>query len=152
MPRIREPIAERLGRPHTPKAGLQAGSVCDKKKVPAQLELRGRESLEQRTSPLMNHDITRAPSRKVEPDLSRYANARIPIQQDEALHSLEWHPSKIGHEKPGPNPRGPSRKAKYSMTTDSEPSRAIERWEEPRKGRTLNLKPHAYKRWEGIYA
>lgn len=81
MPRSREPIAERLGRPHTPKAGLQAGSVCDKKKVPAQLELRGRESLEQRTSPLMNHDSTRATSRKVEPDLSRYANARIPIQQ-----------------------------------------------------------------------
>jgi hypothetical protein len=81
MSRIREPIAKRLGRPHTPKAGLQAGSVCDKKKVPAQLELRGRESLEQRTIPLMNHDSTRAPSRKVEPDLSRYANARIPIQQ-----------------------------------------------------------------------
>ena len=71
---------------------------------------------------------------------------------DEALHSLEWHPSKSGHEKPGPNPRGPSRKAKFSMTTDSEPSRAIERWEEPRKGRTLNLKPHAYERWEGVNA
>ena len=32
------------------------------------------------------------------------------------------------------NPRGPSRKAKHSMTTDSEPSRATERWEEPRQG------------------
>ena len=36
--------------------------------------------------------------------------------------------------KPGLNRRGPSRKAKYSMTTDSEPSRATERWEEPRPG------------------
>ena len=36
--------------------------------------------------------------------------------------------------KPGLNWRGPSCKAKYSMTTDSEPSRATERWEEPRPG------------------
>ena len=36
--------------------------------------------------------------------------------------------------KPGLNRRGPSCKAKYSMTTDSEPSRATERWEEPRSG------------------
>jgi hypothetical protein len=51
--------------------------------------------------------------------------------------------------KPGLNRRGPSRKAKYSMTSDSEPSRATERWEEPQKGRTLILKPRAYERWEG---
>ncbi len=62
---------------------------------------------------------------------------------------LDGYPSKIGHVKPGPNPRGPSRKAQYDSTTDSEPSRATERWEEPRQGRTLNLKPRAYKRWEG---
>ena len=30
--------------------------------------------------------------------------------------------------------RGPSRKAKYSLATDSEPSSASERWEEPRQG------------------
>ena len=36
--------------------------------------------------------------------------------------------------KPGLNRRGPSCKAKYAMTTDSEPSRATERWEEPRLG------------------
>ena len=36
--------------------------------------------------------------------------------------------------KPGLNRRGPSCKAKYAMTTDSEPSRATERWEEPRPG------------------
>ena len=33
-----------------------------------------------------------------------------------------------------PNPRGPSRKAKYSLATDSEPSSASERWEEPLLG------------------
>ena len=44
------------------------------------------------------------------------------------------YPSRVGHVKPGLNRRGPSRKAKYSMTTDSEPSRATERWEEPRPG------------------
>jgi len=44
------------------------------------------------------------------------------------------YPSRVGHVKPGLNLRGPSRKAKYQMTTDSEPSRATERWEEPRQG------------------
>ena len=34
----------------------------------------------------------------------------------------------------GLNPRGPSCKAKYSLVTDSELSRAIERWEEPLLG------------------
>ena len=34
----------------------------------------------------------------------------------------------------GLNLRGPSRKAKYSLATDSEPSSASERWEEPRQG------------------
>jgi len=36
--------------------------------------------------------------------------------------------------KVGLNPRGPSRKAKYSLATDSEPSSASERWEEPLPG------------------
>ena len=48
-----------------------------------------------------------------------------------------WSPeeflSKSGHVKPRLNPRRPFRKAKYSLTTDSELSRAIERWEEPRR-------------------
>ncbi len=44
------------------------------------------------------------------------------------------YPSRVGHVKPGLNRRGPSRKAKYAMTTDSEPSRATERWEEPLSG------------------
>ncbi len=35
---------------------------------------------------------------------------------------------------PGLNQRGPSRKAKYYLTTDSELSRATERWEEPLLG------------------
>ena len=36
--------------------------------------------------------------------------------------------------KPGLNQGGPSPKAQYDLTTDSEPSRATERWEEPRPG------------------
>ena len=44
------------------------------------------------------------------------------------------YPSRVGHVKPGLNHGGPSPKAKHSMTTDSEPSRATERWEEPRSG------------------
>ncbi len=35
--------------------------------------------------------------------------------------------SRSGHVEPRLNPRGPSRKAKYSLTTDSEPSRVTER-------------------------
>ena len=56
---------------------------------------------------------------------------------DSPVGENEWSPegflSKSGHVKPRLNPRGPSRKAKYSLTTDSELSRAIERWEEPRQ-------------------
>jgi len=42
--------------------------------------------------------------------------------------------SRTGHVKPGSNLRGPSRKAKYYLATDSERSSASERWEEPRSG------------------
>ena len=56
---------------------------------------------------------------------------------DSPVGENEWSPegflSKSGHVKPRLNLRGPSRKAKYSLTTDSELSRAIERWEEPRQ-------------------
>ncbi len=44
------------------------------------------------------------------------------------------HLSRAQHVKVGPNLRGPSRKAKYSLATDSEPSSASERWEEPLPG------------------
>ena len=56
---------------------------------------------------------------------------------DSPVGESEWSPegflSKSGHVKPRLNPRRPFRKAKYSLTTDSELSRAIERWEEPRR-------------------
>ena len=42
--------------------------------------------------------------------------------------------SRSGHVEPRLNPQGPSCKAKYSLMTDSELSRATERWEEPRLG------------------
>ena len=51
--------------------------------------------------------------------------------------------------KVGLNPGGPSPKAKYSLATDSEPVARAKDGKNPDKGRTLNLKPHAYKRSEG---
>src|SRR6266481_4491180 len=48
--------------------------------------------------------------------------------------SLAEFLSRAGHVKAGSNLRGPSRKAKYSLATDSEPSSASERWEEPLPG------------------
>ena len=50
------------------------------------------------------------------------------------VQPLEGYLSKSGHVKSRLNLRGPSRKAKYSLTTDSELSRATERWEEPLLG------------------
>jgi hypothetical protein len=46
------------------------------------------------------------------------------------------------------NPRGPSRKAKYSLATDSAPVARAKDEKNPDKGRYVNLKPHAYKRSE----
>jgi hypothetical protein len=51
--------------------------------------------------------------------------------------------------KAGLNLRGPSRKAKYSLATDSEPVARAKDGKNPFKGRIVNLKPHAYKRSEG---
>lgn len=48
----------------------------------------------------------------------------------------------------GLNRRGPSRKAKYSSTTDSVPVTRVKDEKNPDKGRIVNLKPHAYKRSE----
>ncbi len=53
------------------------------------------------------------------------------------------------HVKRGLNPRGPSRKAKYSLVTDSEQVARAKDEKNPYKGREKNLKPHAYKRSEG---
>ncbi len=39
---------------------------------------------------------------------------------DESVRDPSWYPSTAGHEQSGGNPRGPSRKAKYSSLTDSE--------------------------------
>jgi hypothetical protein len=48
----------------------------------------------------------------------------------------------------GLNLRGPSRKAKYSLTTDSEEVVRTKDGKNPDKGRIVNLKPRAYKRSE----
>ena len=47
--------------------------------------------------------------------------------------------------KVSPNLRGPSRKAKYSLATDSERVARAKDGKNPDKGRIVNLKPHAYK-------
>ena len=44
------------------------------------------------------------------------------------------HLSRTRHVEASLNLRGPSRKAKYYLATDSEPSSASERWEEPLSG------------------
>ena len=62
--------------------------------------------------------------------------------------ALEEFLSRSGHVEPRLNLRGPSRKAKYYLMTDSELSKVTERWEDPRLGEVLNLKPYAYKRSE----
>ncbi len=49
----------------------------------------------------------------------------------------------------GLNRRGPSRKAKYSLATDSERVARAKDEKNPYKGRIVNLKPPAYKRSEG---
>lgn len=54
--------------------------------------------------------------------------------------------SRTQHVKVSPKRRGPSRKAKYSLVTDSELVARAKDGKNPDKGRTLNLKPHAYKR------
>ena len=63
---------------------------------------------------------------------------RPATEGDSPVHESELPPgrflSKSGHVEPRLNLRGPSRKAKYSPTTDSELSRATERWEEPLLG------------------
>ena len=52
------------------------------------------------------------------------------------------HLSRTRHVKPGLNPRGPSRKAKYSLMTDSELSSASERWKVPRLGEWNSIWNH----------
>ena len=64
------------------------------------------------------------------------------------MKSLVRHLSRTEHVKVGLNRRGPSRKAKYSLTTDSEPVARAKDEKNPYQGRIVNLKPHAYKRSE----
>ena len=61
---------------------------------------------------------------------------------------MSRHLSRAQHVKVGPNPRGPSRKAKYSLATDSAPVARANDGKNPYEGRIVNLKPHAYKRSE----
>ena len=62
---------------------------------------------------------------------------------------MSRHLSRARHVKSGSNLRGPSRKAKYSLATDSERVARAKDGKNPYEGRIVNLKPHAYKRSEG---
>ena len=59
---------------------------------------------------------------------------RVTAPYAKAVSSPEGYLSRSGHVEPRLNLRGPSRKAKYSLTTDSELSSVSERWEEPLLG------------------
>ena len=67
-------------------------------------------------------------------------------------NSLTAYPSKAGHVKSCLNLRGPSRKAKYYLETDSELVPRGKGEKNPCKGSQKNLKPHAYKQFEGYAA
>ena len=69
-----------------------------------------------------------------------------------ACNSLTAYPSKAGHVKSCLNLRGPSRKAKYYLETDSELVPRGKGEKNPCKGSQKNLKPHAYKQFEGYAA
>ena len=56
------------------------------------------------------------------------------------------HLSRTRHVEARLKRRGPSRKAKYSLATDSEQVARAKDGKNPYKGRIVNLKPHAYKR------
>ena len=59
---------------------------------------------------------------------------RVTAPYAKAVSSPEGYLSRSGHVEPRLKLRGPSRKAKYSLTTDSKLSRATERWEVPLLG------------------
>ena len=59
---------------------------------------------------------------------------RVTVPYTATVLPPEEYLSRSGHVEPRLNLRGPSRKAKYSLTTDSELSRVTERWEEPLRG------------------
>ncbi len=52
---------------------------------------------------------------------------RVTVPYSKAVRSPEEYPSRAGHVEPGLNLGGPSPKAKYSLATDSKPSRVTER-------------------------
>ena len=59
--------------------------------------------------------------------------------------------SKTRHVEARPKLRGPSRKAKYCLVTDSERSSASERWEEPRSGEDTEPETTCLQAVGGLY-
>ena len=82
---------------------------------------------------------------------SRTIEGDSPVTETET-YSLTAYPSRAGHVKSCSNLRGPSRKAKYYLETDSELVPRGKGEKNPCKGSQKNLKPHAYKQFEGYAA
>jgi len=64
------------------------------------------------------------------------------------VHCYGDLPSTASHVEPGANLRGPPRKAKYSLATDSEEVARAKNEKNPGRGVKQNLKPYTYKRSE----
>jgi hypothetical protein len=80
---------------------------------------------------VQNRGVTKVvPNRSVQESRTIERDSRV----CEGIDSPIQLPSRAEHVELGSNPRGPSCKAKYFLVTDSELSRAIERWEEPLLG------------------
>ena len=80
---------------------------------------------------MQNRGVTKVvPNRSVQESRTIERDSRV----REGIDSPIQLPSRAEHVELGSNPRGPSCKAKYFLVTDSEISRAIERWEEPLLG------------------
>ena len=78
---------------------------------------------------------------------TRATEGNSPVGEND-LDFLDGFLSTAGHVKPGRNSRGPPRKAKYSLATDSERVARAKDEKNPYQGRIVNLKPPAYKRSE----
>ena len=76
---------------------------------------------------------------------------RVTVPYAKSELDIEGTLSRSGHVEPRLNRRGPSRKAKYSLTTDSEPVGRLKDGKNPVEGRIVNLKPCAYKLSEHDY-
>ena len=90
------------------------------------------------------------PSQSIAEAVRKAAPQRVIVPYAASSWPPEGYLSRSGHVEPRLNLRGPSRKAKYSLTTDSELVERSKDGKNPVEGRIVNLKPCAYKRSEPV--